>query len=99
MAPAASTLGSVIRIRTEEVGDRLFVRIVEQRGLGREEHPGEAGPSGRACIVLRTGGGTLEKRDVALRHLEVERYVWGLDFVSMNGLRQADGCEQSESVG
>src|SRR4030095_13767295 len=57
-----------VRVRAEEVGDRLLVRLVEQSGLGREEHPGEAVTRGRARVVLRTGGSSLEKYKVALRH-------------------------------
>ena len=56
--PRGANRTVLIRVGAEEVGDDLLIVVVEQRGLGREEQPGEAEASGHwAAGVVGLGHG------------------------------------------
>ena len=67
-------------VGAEEMGDELFIPIVEQRGLRRKQHPVDAPERiyGLAFVVLCAEAATKEERLVR-RHLDVGGHRWRRD--------------------
>ena len=88
------------RVGAEEVPGELLPIIVEQSGLGREEHECHAAARRDADVVLGADAVTHEEHLVARFHLNGGRDRRHFDVAGVRRLRQCDrdGCGESRSA-
>src|SRR4051812_14186882 len=88
-------------VRTEEVIDDAPCWVVEQHGLGRSQHKGDARTRCRAHVILAAEGVADEKRFVSLGHLKGAGHWWRRDILRVTDLRERDheSCRESADAG